>query len=207
MLQTSFPRLKKHHPTRLYMLYPIMQSVLLVCVEIDKQMPPQGGIVHCHWKSISTLSIIRNHFGIQILNFEVLFLKIESISYLNFELCHTLLHTSAWTTVGAANTPQRANQKPYRHGTDAPRLYPHTLIAIVEGHGVTGKVCTKGIHIGLFRQTVSFGLFRQTSEAVLKRAACPQLRSDDVAEVNRQMKSHISSLAVRYKGMDLHLLL
>jgi hypothetical protein len=25
-------------------------------------------------------------------------------------------------------TPQRANKKPYRHGTDAPRHYPHTLI-------------------------------------------------------------------------------
>ena len=101
MLQTSFPKLKKHPPTRLYMLYPKMQSVLLVCVEIDKQMPPQGGIVHCHWKSI--VSIIRNHFGIQILNFDFIVSKIESISYLNFELCHTLLHTSAWTTVGAAN--------------------------------------------------------------------------------------------------------
>jgi hypothetical protein len=42
MLQTSFPKLKKHHPTNLYMLYPMMQSVLLVCVEIDKKMPSQG---------------------------------------------------------------------------------------------------------------------------------------------------------------------
>jgi hypothetical protein len=44
MLQTSFPKLKKHHPTNIYMLYPMAQTVALVCVEIDKQMPPQG---HC----------------------------------------------------------------------------------------------------------------------------------------------------------------
>jgi hypothetical protein len=43
-LQRPFPKLKKHHPTNLYMLYPMTQSVALVCVEIDKQMPPQG---HC----------------------------------------------------------------------------------------------------------------------------------------------------------------
>jgi hypothetical protein len=76
MLQTSFPKLKKHHSTRLYMIYPMMQSVLLVCVEIDKQMPLQGGIVHCHWKSIVHH---RNHFSIQILNFDFIVSKIESI--------------------------------------------------------------------------------------------------------------------------------
>jgi hypothetical protein len=27
-----------------------------------------------------------------------------------------------------SKTPQRANKKPYRHGTGAPRHYPHTLI-------------------------------------------------------------------------------
>jgi hypothetical protein len=52
MLQRPFPKLKKHGPTNLYMLYRMVQSVWLVCVEIDKQMTPQGGIVHCHWKSI-----------------------------------------------------------------------------------------------------------------------------------------------------------
>jgi hypothetical protein len=52
MLQRPFSKLKKHHPTCLYMRYPIMQSDLLVCVEIDKKMALQRGIVHCHWKSI-----------------------------------------------------------------------------------------------------------------------------------------------------------
>ena len=32
------------HPTNLYMLYPMMQRVLLVCVEKVKKMVPQGGI-------------------------------------------------------------------------------------------------------------------------------------------------------------------
>jgi hypothetical protein len=41
MLQTSFPERKKHGPTNLYMIYPMAQSVVLVCVEIDKKMPPQ----------------------------------------------------------------------------------------------------------------------------------------------------------------------
>jgi hypothetical protein len=30
------------------MRYPMMQSDLLVCVEIDKKMALQRGIVHCH---------------------------------------------------------------------------------------------------------------------------------------------------------------
>jgi hypothetical protein len=47
MLQRPFPKLKKHSPTRLYMIYPRVQSVALVCIEIDKKMAPQGGIVHC----------------------------------------------------------------------------------------------------------------------------------------------------------------
>jgi hypothetical protein len=44
MLQTSFPNLKKHHPTRLYMIYLMMQSIWLVCVEKVKKMPSQW---HC----------------------------------------------------------------------------------------------------------------------------------------------------------------
>ena len=126
MLQRPFPKLKKHHPTRLYMLYPMLQSVALVCIEIDKQMPPQWhcplSIFHCHWKSIA----IRNHFSIQILNFDLIVSKIESIIKLNFELCHTLIHTSRCHC--QPKTPQRDNQKPYRHGTGALRHYPHTLI-------------------------------------------------------------------------------
>jgi hypothetical protein len=31
-------------------------------------------------------------------------------------------------------TPQRANKKPYRHGTDAPRQYPHTLIHLTNNN-------------------------------------------------------------------------
>jgi hypothetical protein len=52
MLQTSFPELKKHGPTNLYMLYPMAQSVVLVCVEIDKKMPPQW---HCPLSSTFSL--------------------------------------------------------------------------------------------------------------------------------------------------------
>ena len=63
MLQTSFPKLKKHHPTRLYMLYPMVHSVALVCIEIDKQMPPQG---HCPLYIVIIIIIeIQNHFGAQ----------------------------------------------------------------------------------------------------------------------------------------------
>ena len=51
-LQRPFPKLKNHHPTRLYMIYPMMQSVAHVCVEKYKKKALQGGIVHCHWKSI-----------------------------------------------------------------------------------------------------------------------------------------------------------
>jgi hypothetical protein len=47
-LRRPFPKLKKHSPTRIYMLYPMAQSVACVCVEIDKKMAPQGGIFHCH---------------------------------------------------------------------------------------------------------------------------------------------------------------
>jgi hypothetical protein len=42
MPQRPFPKLKKHSPTNVYMLYPMAQSVALVCVEIDKKMPSQG---------------------------------------------------------------------------------------------------------------------------------------------------------------------
>ena len=36
-----FPKLKKHSPTNVYMLYPMVQSVALVCVEIDKKLTLQ----------------------------------------------------------------------------------------------------------------------------------------------------------------------
>jgi hypothetical protein len=47
-LKRPFPKLKKHHPTNLYLLYPMAQSAACACVEIDKKMALQGGIVHCH---------------------------------------------------------------------------------------------------------------------------------------------------------------
>jgi hypothetical protein len=87
------------------MIYPMAQSVALVCVEIDKKMPPQW---HCPLSIViigNPLSIIRNHFSIQILNFDFIVSK----------------------------TPQRANKTPYLQGTGAPRHYPHTLIAFDSG--------------------------------------------------------------------------
>jgi hypothetical protein len=45
------------------------------------------------------------------------------LSHLTFSLLRVSVSLLAQPT-----TPQRANQKPYRHGTDAPRHYPHTLI-------------------------------------------------------------------------------
>jgi hypothetical protein len=54
MLQRPFPKLKKHHPTNLYMIYPMAQSVGLVCVERVKKMRLQGDCptssleIHCH---------------------------------------------------------------------------------------------------------------------------------------------------------------
>ena len=99
MLQRPFLKLKTYPPTNLYMLYPMVQSIALDCVEIEKKMPPQGGIVHCHWKSIvHSKSFLRSNFKIWFYSFK----NWVMLSHLNFEFCHTLLHTSAWT-VGAAN--------------------------------------------------------------------------------------------------------
>jgi nitric oxide reductase large subunit len=73
-LQRPFPKLKKHHPTNLYMLYLMAQSALLVCINIDKKMTPQW---HCPSSLENPLSIIiRNHFSIQILNFDFMVTKI-----------------------------------------------------------------------------------------------------------------------------------
>jgi hypothetical protein len=64
MLQRPFPKLKKHHPTNLYILYPMVQIVGLVCVEMDKQMPPQW---HCPLSIVigNPLSI-RDHFAFKL---------------------------------------------------------------------------------------------------------------------------------------------
>jgi hypothetical protein len=58
-LQTSFPKLKKHSPTHLYMLYPMLQRFVRECVEIDMKRPSE---VHCPWSS-SIITIVENHFG------------------------------------------------------------------------------------------------------------------------------------------------
>jgi hypothetical protein len=49
-LQRPFSKLKKHHPTNLYMLYPMVQSVDRFHVEIKKKMLPQW---HCPLPSSS----------------------------------------------------------------------------------------------------------------------------------------------------------
>jgi hypothetical protein len=85
MLQTSFPKMKKHHPTNLYMLYPMAQSIAYVCVEIDKQMPPQGGIVHCHHPS-STIQK-QNHFGARARSYQNL--NVSRLCSPRVEICVT----------------------------------------------------------------------------------------------------------------------
>jgi hypothetical protein len=61
MLQRPFPKLKTHHPTNLvYMLYPMVQSVWLVCVEKVKKMTLQW---HCPLSSSFTIIENQNHFG------------------------------------------------------------------------------------------------------------------------------------------------
>ena len=58
ILKTIFPKLKKHSPTNLYMLYPMIQSAVLDSVERDVKSPPeshgdghQGIITWCNNKS------------------------------------------------------------------------------------------------------------------------------------------------------------
>jgi hypothetical protein len=58
MLQTPVPKLKTHPPTNVYMIYPMVQSVLLVCVEKVKKMAPQRGIVHHGHHPSSKIKII-----------------------------------------------------------------------------------------------------------------------------------------------------
>jgi hypothetical protein len=114
------------------MLYPMAQSDLLVCDEINKEKDTATAlsIVHCHWKSIVHRS--RNHFSIQILNFDFIVSKIES--HLNFSMLSPPLRL----LLAQPTTPQRANQKPYLQGTGAPRHYPHTLI-FIEVRYITNK--------------------------------------------------------------------
>ena len=108
MLHTSFPKLKKHHPTRLYMVYPMVQSVGLVCVEQVKKLALQGGIVHCPLLSI-VIGNPRNHFSIQILNFDFIYF------HLNFWIAPRF-------TVGAANNTPACQREalPARYRRTAP---------------------------------------------------------------------------------------
>jgi hypothetical protein len=52
------PKLKKHHPTNLYMLYPMAQSVVHILVEKIKKMTPQK---HC---PLSSFIITIIHFTV-----------------------------------------------------------------------------------------------------------------------------------------------
>jgi hypothetical protein len=83
------------------MLYPMMQSVLLVCVEIDKKRTPQMAlsIVIIHRPSSKN----QNHFGAQARSYQNLNVSrmdsprvgvcVTSLINLNFECCHALMHT------------------------------------------------------------------------------------------------------------------
>jgi hypothetical protein len=115
MLQTSFSKLEKHSPTRLYMIYPMVQSVVLVCVEKVKKMTPQrhcplssSSIIH-HPKSkikiilarrLAPTKIEMRHWRspcVQLCVTYIINFCVTSIIKLNFEFCHTRLHASAWT--------------------------------------------------------------------------------------------------------------
>jgi hypothetical protein len=65
MLQTSFSKAEKHHPTNRYMLYPMAQSIALLFVEKVKKLTPQK---HC---PLSSSSIIQNHFGARLQHLSV----------------------------------------------------------------------------------------------------------------------------------------
>jgi hypothetical protein len=94
----------------------MVQSVGLVCVEMDKQMPPQW---HCPLSIVigNPLSI-RDHFSIQILTFDFIVSKIKSffltsIINLNFEFRHTRLHPSSWPTDRATHDWGPGNPDPW----------------------------------------------------------------------------------------------
>jgi hypothetical protein len=107
MLQRPFPKLKKHGPTNLYMLYPMMQSVARVCVEIDKKKALQVRCRHHHEKKRKKIILPRSYQNRnetwKVTPRAEAKIYVTSIIILNLEFCHTFLHTSAWTTVSAAN--------------------------------------------------------------------------------------------------------
>jgi hypothetical protein len=75
-LQRPFSKLKKRSPTNLYMLYLMVQSVALVCVGKETRKGHSNGIFSI---VIGNPLSIRNHFSIQILNFDFIVSKFESI--------------------------------------------------------------------------------------------------------------------------------
>jgi hypothetical protein len=97
MLQTPFLKAKKHGPTHLYVIYPMIQSVALVCVEIDKKMPLQQHVHGHHPKT-------KSHFG--------------SLNYLNFEyVTHACQAKHLSVDCWRSQHPLRANKGPTCQGT------------------------------------------------------------------------------------------
>jgi hypothetical protein len=69
-LKRPFSKLKKHHPTNLYMLYPMAQSVVSFHVEIDKKIPPCPP-----WSSSIIQRPNENYFGAQARSYQNLNVK------------------------------------------------------------------------------------------------------------------------------------
>jgi hypothetical protein len=116
MPRRPFSKLKKHGPTNLYMIYPMAQSVALVCVEIDKKMPLQW---HCPLSSLPSKS-------------KIILARGPAPTKIGMRLGRSpraFAHLRV-SLLAQPTTPQRAKKKPYRHGTGAPRDYPHTLITV-----------------------------------------------------------------------------
>jgi hypothetical protein len=107
-----FSKLKKHRPTHLYMIYPMVQSLVHFCVEIDKKSTLQR---HCPLSSSSSSKKTKSHFGLlNYLNFEYVVHACQ-VEHLSVD-CWRSQHTSM---------PTRG---PTCQGTGAPHYYQHTLI-------------------------------------------------------------------------------
>jgi hypothetical protein len=91
------------------MIYPMAQSVALVCVDIDKKNTPQW---HCPWSTSSSINKISQNY----LNFEYVTQACQARSLLSVDC-------------GAANTHCVQKRDPTCQGVDEPRHYQHTLIA------------------------------------------------------------------------------
>jgi hypothetical protein len=142
----------------------------------------RNGIVHRHWRTCihhpkHHYFSVQNFKKIWSSNFQFLIFK----GWLRFRL-----PPWTWTTVGAANTPQRANKKPYRHGTDAPRHYPHTLIVVISNWAAprNPKHPLSTCHIGIaLIDPVLFTIYKSsntttTLHLLLLFLACKNCASD-----------------------------